>query len=145
MNSGAAAQLKREIAVLCDKLRELPDQAGGASYGDKLALWEEIHAGYLAMSAALVERWAYDQAAMTGERTDEIMAEGVAVEIVDKKTGRLYRRNLPVHYYETDNGVVISGETLEGAPARIAFLSEAALARLKDVMGKGRDSHRCGG
>lgn len=76
---------------------------------------------------------------------DIIEADAITVEIVDKHTGKKYRRDLPVRYFETANGVILEGETPGGDPARISLFSEAALARLSDLFGKGPDTPRCGG
>lgn len=74
---------------------------------------------------------------------DKIEADWIAIEVIDKTTGKVFRRNLPVRYLETDNGVALLGETLEGQPAQIHFLSEAALAKINDLTGKGPDRARC--
>ncbi len=75
---------------------------------------------------------------------DIIEANWVIVEVIDKNTGNMFRRNLPVRYLETNNGVILSGETLDGKPAVISFLSDAALAKIHDLIGKGPDHDRCG-
>lgn len=88
---------------------------------------------------------------MSGEKPSEsavidvdiIEADAITVEVVDKHTGRLFRRELPVRYRETANGVVLEGETPTGEPARLSFLSAVALARLGDLFGKGPDAPRC--
>ncbi len=72
-----------------------------------------------------------------------IEADSITVEIVDKESGKTFRRNLPIKYLETDNGIILSGETLTGAPCEIALLSDTAVARMIDVTGHGPDSHRC--
>lgn len=74
---------------------------------------------------------------------DRIEADSIIVEIIDKNTGRTYRRNLPVSYFETANVVVLSGESIEGSPAQIAFYSAEALARINELVGKGADAPRC--
>lgn len=76
---------------------------------------------------------------------DIIEADEIIVEIIDKHTGRKFRRTLPVRYYETANGVVLEGETPDGDPSRISFFSAAAMARLNDLFGKGPDAPRCDG
>ncbi len=73
-----------------------------------------------------------------------IEADSITVEIVDKESGKTFRRTLLIKYLETDNGVILSGETLTGVPCEIALLSDAAVARMIDVTGRGPDSHRCG-
>lgn len=72
-----------------------------------------------------------------------IEANSITVEIVDKESGRTFRRDLPIKYLETDNGIILSGETLSGVPCEIALLSDTAVARVVDVTGRGPDSHRC--
>ncbi|MDF2571289.1 MAG: hypothetical protein K0R55_2893 [Sporomusa sp.] len=74
---------------------------------------------------------------------DKIEADSIIVEVIDKNTGKTFRRKLPVKYLETDNGLVLSGETLDGNPSQLELLSEAALAKLKDLLGKGPDAPRC--
>lgn len=74
---------------------------------------------------------------------DKIEADWVVVEVTDKATGEMFRRTLPIHYLETDNGVVLSGENLDGTVSKINFLSQSALAKLNDLFGKGPDSPRC--
>ena len=75
---------------------------------------------------------------------DQIEAEEIVVEVIDKNTGTMFRRNLPVQYLENGNGIILSGETLDGKPSQIHFLSEAALARICELLGKGPDRPRCG-
>lgn len=74
---------------------------------------------------------------------DKIEADWIVVEVVDKNTGQLFRRTLPVNYLETANGIVLTGETIDGQPAYINFLSEDALAKINDMLGKGPDRPRC--
>ncbi|EGO65638.1 hypothetical protein [Acetonema longum] len=76
---------------------------------------------------------------------EKIEADSIVAEIMDKATGKIFRRTLPVKYLETDNGVILSGETVAGHPSEIAFYSEAALAKIHDLLGKGPDSPRCAG
>ncbi|HWR39985.1 MAG TPA: hypothetical protein VN611_10835 [Patescibacteria group bacterium] len=75
---------------------------------------------------------------------DRIEAKQVTLEIVDEMTGQRFRRQLPLHYLENDNGVVLTGEDYQGTPAQIHFLSEAAVAKLRELMGRGPDAPRCG-
>ncbi len=74
-----------------------------------------------------------------------IEADEITVEVVDKHTGRTFRRTLPVQYRETATGVLLKGESTTGNPVGISFLSAAALAKLGDLFGKGPDAPRCGG
>jgi hypothetical protein len=75
---------------------------------------------------------------------ERIEADPIVVEVTDKQTGKVFRRNLPVAYLETDNGIILAGETLTGEPSEIALLSATALARLEYVFGKGADTDSCG-
>ncbi|SMD11580.1 hypothetical protein [Sporomusa malonica] len=74
---------------------------------------------------------------------DIIEADSIIVEVIDKHTGEIFRRNLPVNYLETDNGIILSGEAMDGSPSQINFLSEAALTKINELLGKGPDSPRC--
>jgi len=88
---------------------------------------------------------AYDKhSAEQGDSICKIEADSIIAEIVDKDTGTIFRRNLPVNYFENSNGIVLSGETLEGTPVQIVFYSAAALARINELLGKGPESPRCG-
>lgn len=73
-----------------------------------------------------------------------IEADYVIIEVIDKNTGKMFRRSLSLAYLETGNGVVLSGESLDGKPAQISFLSDAALAKIHDLIGKGPDHDSCG-
>ena len=42
----------------------------------------------------------------------EISAREVTVEVVDERTGKTYRRTLPIDYLETANGLILKGENL---------------------------------
>ena len=78
------------------------------------------------------------------ESMDKIEANSAVIEVKDKNTGLLFRRYIPIDYLETDNGIIISGETLSGTVSEIAFLSDIALSRINDLRGKGPDKDRCG-
>lgn len=81
---------------------------------------------------------------MTEEMTiDKIEADWITIEVIDKTTGKKFRRDFPIRYLETDNGVVLFGETLEGKPSQINFLSASALARITELLGDGPDAPRC--
>lgn len=71
---------------------------------------------------------------------EKLEADEIVVEITDKHTGRTFRRTLPVRYCETANGVILEGETLEGAVTRIVCLSSAALAKIGELFGQGPDA-----
>lgn len=72
-----------------------------------------------------------------------IVADAVMLEVIDQGTGRVFRRELPLEYRETDNGIVLIGENAQGIRSEIVFLSSEAMNRMKDILGKGPDTHRC--
>ncbi|MDR1702334.1 MAG: hypothetical protein LBR56_06120 [Sporomusaceae bacterium] len=74
---------------------------------------------------------------------EKIEADFVIIEVTDKSTGKTFKRNLPLQYLETDNGVVLSGENLNGEATQINFLSQSALNKITDLIGKGLDKPRC--
>lgn len=78
------------------------------------------------------------------EEVFEISADTVIVEVKDKLTGRLYRRELPVYFYENANLLKLSGENFDGSTAQLVFYSERGIQRLGDLTGKGPDSDPCG-
>ena len=146
MNGRVSPELEHKINTLCNEILENLAENYGASYSELLALGQEIHSIYLERVAASLQQWAEKNAPLSIEESDSvdrIEADAITVEIIDKNTGKLFRRNLPIKYFETDNGLVLSGETMEGKPSKIAFLSDTALCRVNDVVGKGPDTHRC--
>lgn len=74
---------------------------------------------------------------------DKIEADTIIVEVIDNKTGKTFRRNLPIKYIETDNGIRLFGETIEGTPSQIVFYSDTALTKINDLLGMGPDTPRC--
>ena len=74
----------------------------------------------------------------------EISAHEVPVEVVDARTGIRYRRQLPIEYYETANGLVLQGENLDGSVSQLVFYSDRGLERLQGLTGKGPDADPCG-
>jgi hypothetical protein len=143
MSEPVSSAVKREIAALCDKIWETLAADRAASYEDFLALWREAHGIYLAAAAAGLDRLAgqYGQSAAL----DRIEADAVTLELVDRHSGKIFRRDLPVRYSENDNGVILAGEAMDGRAAQIAFLSDTALAKMRDLFGKGADAPHCGG
>ena len=75
----------------------------------------------------------------------ELIAHEVTVEIKDEATGKVFRRELPIDYYENANILKLSGENLDGSVSQLVFYSSRGLERLKDLTGKGPDRDRCGG
>jgi hypothetical protein len=74
------------------------------------------------------------------ERAEVIEADTVTIEVVDKTTGCLYRRQVPLCYHENSNGIILKGENLEGKSAVLALLSDQALAKYSDLIGMGPDA-----
>lgn len=74
---------------------------------------------------------------------DKIEADTVVVEVIDNNTGKIFRRNLPIKYVETDNGIRLSGETIDGNPSQIAFYSDSAMTKINELLGNGPDAPRC--
>ncbi len=74
----------------------------------------------------------------------ELTASEVTVEIRDAATGKIYRRELPIDYYENANFLRLSGENMDGSVSQLVFLSARGIERVKDITGKGPDHDRCG-
>lgn len=74
---------------------------------------------------------------------EQVEADTVIVEVTDKSTGKLFRRKLPLQYLENCNGIILSGETIDGKPSQIHFLSAAAMVRINELTGKGPDRPKC--
>ena len=75
----------------------------------------------------------------------ELSATTVIVEVTDSRTGKIYRRELPIDYYENANLLRLSGENFDGSVSQLIFYSARGLERLKDLTGKGFDHDPCGG
>ena len=75
----------------------------------------------------------------------EITADTVTVEVTDAATGKVYRRELPIDYYENANFLRLSGENLDGSLSQLVFYTPRGIERVKDITGKGPDHDRCGG
>lgn len=82
---------------------------------------------------------------MDNEDVFEIRADMVSLEVRDRQTGRVFRRELPIDYYENANLLRLSGENLDGSVSQLVFYSARGLERMKDLTGKGPDYDPCGG
>ena len=80
-----------------------------------------------------------------GEELFELVADSVVVEVTDPKTGKVYRRELPIDYYENANFLRLRGENMDGRLAQLVFYTPRGIERVKDITGKGPDHDRCGG
>ena len=74
---------------------------------------------------------------------DFISCDEITVEVKDKTTNRIFRRNLDVSYIENSNGLKLMGENLRGEPSEIVFLSDTAINKIIDVTGQGLNKSRC--
>ena len=81
---------------------------------------------------------------MNEDKLFEISADSVTVEVKDGKTGEVFRRELPIEYYENANLLRLRGENLDGSISDIVFYSSRGVERVKDISGKGIDHDRCG-
>lgn len=79
------------------------------------------------------------------DKLTEITAKKVTVEVTDEATGKVYRRTLPIDYYENANLLKLQGENLDGTISQLVFYSARGLERLRDLTGKGADEDDCGG
>ena len=79
------------------------------------------------------------------EELFELTAHEVTVAIKDEATGKVFRRELPIDYYENANLLKLSGENLYGSISQLVFYSTRGIQRLKDLTGKGADHDPCGG
>ena len=79
------------------------------------------------------------------EERFEITAGSITVEVRDAYTGEVFRRELPIEYYENANFLKLSGENLDGSVSQIVFYTPRGVERMKDLTGKGPDHDRCGG
>ncbi|MBQ9661893.1 MAG: hypothetical protein IJV40_01935 [Oscillospiraceae bacterium] len=77
------------------------------------------------------------------EELFELIADTVTVEVTDPKTGKVYRRELPIDYYENANILKLSGENLDGSVSQLVFYSSRGLERAKDLTGHGADHDPC--
>lgn len=74
----------------------------------------------------------------------ELSADIVTVEIKDSKTGEIFRRELPIDYYENANFLRLRGENLDGSLSELVFYTPRGIERVKDLTGKGSDHDNCG-
>lgn len=81
---------------------------------------------------------------MEEDRLFEISADTVTVEVKDDKTGEVFRRELPIEYYENANFLRLRGESFNGAVSELVFCSGRGMERLRDLTGLGADHDGCG-
>ncbi|MDR2878405.1 MAG: hypothetical protein LBV03_00605 [Fusobacteriales bacterium] len=73
----------------------------------------------------------------------QITSPNIVAEVIDEKTGLLFRRYLEIEYSENSNGLIISGENIKGEKSEIVFLSETAVSRISELKGSGSDNPHC--
>ena len=78
------------------------------------------------------------------EELFELTASEVTVEIRDAATEKIYRRELPIDYYENANFLRLRGENIDGSLSQLVFYTPRGIERVKDITGKGPDHDRCG-
>lgn len=144
MDGNIVHEPEEEIKEFCSKIFERLKKEH-ENYDDLIARWAELHAILMETINFNLQQLAENEVSKEDEILDNIQAGSVVVEVKDRNTGLMFRRNLPIDYLETDNGVILSGETLSGSISEIAFLSDIAISRMNDLRGKGPDKSRCGG
>ena len=81
---------------------------------------------------------------MAENKVFEINADVVTVEVRDKNTGEVYRRELPIEYTENANFLRLRAEGYTGQMAELVFFTPRGIERLRDMTGKGADHDDCG-
>ena len=81
---------------------------------------------------------------MDNGKVFEIKADLVTVEVVDKTTGQVYRRELPIEYTENANFLRLRAENYSGEMSELVFFTQRGIERLRDMTGKGADHEDCG-
>ncbi len=74
----------------------------------------------------------------------ELSTDSVIVEVTDPKSGKVYRRELPIDYYENANFLRLSGENLDGSLSQLIFYTARGIERMQDITGRGADHDACG-
>lgn len=146
MNKNCLPVIQQQICSFYTELLEkMTKSCETENYNELLNCWQEIHNTYLAVSSDILQQWGekYGQSNQKTTLPEKIQADWIVVEVMDQDTGKFFRRNLPLKYFENNNGLVLSGETPEGKPSQIAFLSRTAVNKINDLLGKGPDSPRC--
>lgn len=145
MKEKEIAAIQKKVSTFCQKIfTELLNKSEG-DYEELMAAWREMHRTYNDFTAQNLQKWAddFEQSGVEeGDVVDILEANEAVVEFWDINTGKLFRRTLPINCMETANGIVLSGETMEGQPSKIAFLSESAMQKIHDLMGIGTDMPR---
>ncbi len=78
------------------------------------------------------------------QRPSEISADVVTVEVKDKATGEVFRRELPIDYLENAFCLRLKGEDMQGRSTELVFYSDAGARSLRNLTGGGADKDRHG-
>lgn len=145
MKTVVTNELKKKLIIFYDDtVSQLTKAAGIKSYNQFISSCIDLYKLSIdAIDSAVrkqIEKFRPDE---NNGAAEQIEAQSVIIEVIDQKTGMLYRRNLQLSYLETDNGIILSGESSDGKPSTIAFLSDTALKKINDLTGKGPDAPRC--
>ena len=81
---------------------------------------------------------------MENNKVFEINADFVTVEVQDKNTGKVYRRELPIEFTENANFLRLRAENYSGDMSELVFFTPRGIERLRDMTGKGADHDDCG-
>lgn len=73
----------------------------------------------------------------------QINSPNIVAEIIDEETGLLFRHYLEIEYNENSNGLMLTGENINGEKAKIVFLSETAISRISELEGNGINDPLC--
>ena len=139
MNEMVYAKMQKKMQKFCLEIMGKLAENCADNYEEFLEMWQEMHELYLNIMAQNLQQWA-EKDDQQGTVVDKLEANEAVVEFLDKNTGKLFRRKLPINCLETANGIVLSGETMDGQSSKIAFLSESALHKINDLVGKGADT-----
>jgi len=145
MNRDNSSGLNEKLIAFYNKtFMEFLQNSEIKSQDELVSAWREFHSLHMeAAGSVFIEQVKKLGDAYFFQSIEKIESPGVAVEVLDRETGMLFRRELPLNYLETDNGIILSGENSNGDPSTIAFLSDTALHRINDLRGKGPDEHTC--
>lgn len=146
MSKNFPPDLQEKMTVFCNEILEQMAGNHTKNHEEFLSQWQKLHTLYLTSTAELLQEWTekYDTQHLEELKfPDKIEAHSVVIEIMDHNTGKLFRRDLPLEYIETDNGIRLSGETIDGTATQIVFFSDTAMDKIRDLTGMGPDAPRC--
>lgn len=93
--------------------------------------------------AAMEEYFTQMLSDMQQSDAEHIASNNVIIELVDSRTGQLYRRPVELRFEENENGIVLTGEDMSSRSSSIVYLSDAYMKKLTDISGKGPNEHKC--